>query len=61
MAQTNVIQTGEYIITNVRQKNCVILADPDNGTPIQAGVDAQSQTAKASITMHKLTTTINTH
>jgi hypothetical protein len=47
------IPTGRYVITNVRQKNSATLEDPNDGTPVTAGVETYMDIAKASVRIVK--------
>ena len=45
------IETGQYIIVNVRESNLAYLSDPNDGTPVVANVEQGNTKERVSISI----------
>lgn len=43
------VETGQYIIVNVRQHNLAYLPDPNDGTPVAANFEQQDNNERVSL------------
>ena len=46
------VETGQYIIVNVRQHNLAYLPDPNDGTPVAANYEQNTTYEQVSLTDH---------